>query len=191
MGQHVELAFVGFQPITSRMLLNSLESAGLRLVEEEEMIAWFSWTPQGLPIRVAANLHQDSEGRNHTLVSFDSNALAGSLPLSDCKLTIDSFLEVGVAVWNSLNLYEGTLAPGDAGPLLIYRDTADREEVRGMAALQNYARFLGPELRSLLSPESWVQLSHPKCEVRPVERGGLLVIWDNSVEGVKRFLSLF
>lgn len=182
---------ISVDPIGWDDLLDSLLSLGLSLSSREnDVIAWLAWRPPQASFKLTANVHHGSLNRYFVELGFDSNALA-EMSLEDTTDLLRGFTRIGENLWRLHDFYEGQVSPEETGPALSFVESKGVAEVRNALAEYNYARFLSPLLIQLAQLDDWLPRSHPKAEILPLARDGLLVIWDPSDTGTSRFLSLF
>jgi len=138
-----------------------------------------------------ANVHHGSLDRYFVELGFDSKWLARGLSVEDAASLLRDLIRLGEGLWGLHEFYEGQVSPEDTGPMLSFVESKGSDEVRTALPEFNYARFLSPSLIQLGRVRDWLRESHPAAEVVPLPREGLLVIWDSSIAGTSRFLSLF
>ena len=187
MGQSLELEFLSPRRIERTTIREKLVELGLRLEEVRGSLDWMTWEPKGRHIEVDATVYRGIWNAHFVRLDFDSNLLRDQR-VDESKNLIDEFLALGAQIWNAFPFYEGELAPEDVGSL-VFGLRGHVATVREILPESNYARFLSPDAASFANIHDWTLKDHPRASIRPLLDRSVLVIWDDSMEGLTRFLS--
>jgi len=187
LGQSLELEFLSPGRIERTTIREKLVELGLRLEEVRGPLDWMIWEPKGRHIKVDATVYHGIWDAHFVRLDFDSNLLRDQR-VDESKNLIDEFLALGAQIWNAFPFYEGELAPEDVGSL-VFGLRGHVATVREILPESNYARFLSPDAASFANIRDWTLKDHPRTSIRPLPDKSVLVIWDDSMEGLTRFLS--
>ena len=187
MGQSLELEFLSPGRIERTTIREKLVELGLRLEEVRGPLDWMIWEPKGRHIKVDATVYHGIWDAHFVRLDFDSNLLRDQR-VDESNNLIDAFLALGAQIWNAFPFYEGALAPEDVGSL-VFGLRGHVATVREILPESNYARFLSPDAASFANIRDWTLKDHPRTSIRPLPDKSVLVIWDDSMEGLTRFLS--
>jgi hypothetical protein len=187
LGQSLELTFLTPRRIDRATMREKLVGLGLKLEGGLGSLDLMSWHHKGKHIRVDATAYHGIWDAHFVRIGFDSNLLR-EIGVDDSKNLIDEFLALGQQMWNTFPFYEGELSPEEEGPLL-YGLRGDATRVREILSSNNYARFLSSDAASFANIKDWVLKDHPRASIRTLPDRSVLVIWDDSREGLARFLS--
>jgi len=187
LGQSLELMFLSPGRIERTTIREKLVELGLRLEEVRGSLDWMTWEPKGGHIEVDATVYHGMWDAHFVRLDFDSNLLRDQR-VDESKNLIDEFLALGAQIWSAFPFYEGELAPEDVGSLL-YGLRGHVATVREILHESNYARFLSPDAASFANIRDWTLKDNLRASIRPLPDTSVLVIWDDSMEGLTRFLS--
>jgi hypothetical protein len=187
LGQSLELIFLSPRRIERTTIREKLLELGLSLKEARGSLDWMTWDPKGRSIQADATAYHGIWDMYFVRLGFDSKLLRDK-NVNESKDLINEFLALGQQIWNAFSFYEGELSPEEVGSLL-YGLRGQVATVREILPANNYARFLSQDAATFAGIQNWALKDHPRASIRPLPDGGVLVIWDDSREGLARFLS--
>jgi len=178
-------------------MTEALARAGLRWSGGNgTIIDYYQWQRESGPVEVGANIHHEPMGDNQRadlpssfmIVFLDDKDFPEDGMIEARRELLREFLLLGEKIWGILAPEEGNLAPEESGPFLG-RIIAPSEKDVMICVRQTYAVFINPEIQHRFNIPACLDSMHPRPKTKAIANGGLLIVWDDSPEGVARFFS--